>query len=44
MTSVVPQFIGKPSGTFSTLRQLGGAFGVAVLVAGFAAAGGYASP
>jgi MFS family permease len=44
MTSVAPQLIGKASGTFSTLRQLGGAFGVAVLVAVFAAAGGYASP
>jgi EmrB/QacA subfamily drug resistance transporter len=44
MSSVEPQFIGKAAGTFSTLRQLGGAFGVAVLVAVFAAAGGYASP
>jgi EmrB/QacA subfamily drug resistance transporter len=44
MSSVAPQLIGKASGTFSTLRQLGGAFGVAVLVAVFAAAGGYASP
>jgi EmrB/QacA subfamily drug resistance transporter len=44
MTSVDSQFIGKASGTFSTLRQLGGAFGVAVLVAVFAAAGGYGSP
>jgi Major Facilitator Superfamily len=44
MTSVAPQLIGKASGTLSTLRQLGGAFGVAVLVAVFAAAGGYASP
>jgi MFS family permease len=44
MSSVAPQFIGKASGTFSTLRQLGGAFGVAVLVAVFTAAGGYASP
>lgn len=44
MTSVAPQLIGKASGTFSTLRQLGGAFGVAVLVAVFAAARGYASP
>jgi EmrB/QacA subfamily drug resistance transporter len=44
MSSVSPQLIGKASGTFSTLRQLGGAFGVAVLVAVFAAAGGYASP
>jgi EmrB/QacA subfamily drug resistance transporter len=44
MSSVSPQLIGKASGTFSMLRQLGGAFGVAVLVAVFAAAGGYASP
>ena len=44
MTSVAPQHIGKASGTFSTLRQLGGAFGVALAVAVFAAAGGYASP
>jgi EmrB/QacA subfamily drug resistance transporter len=44
MTSVAPQFIGKASGMFSTLRQLGGAFGVAVLVAVFAAAGAYDSP
>jgi hypothetical protein len=44
MSSVAPQFIGKASGTFSTLRQLGGAFGVAVGVAAFTAAGGYASP
>jgi EmrB/QacA subfamily drug resistance transporter len=44
MTSVAPQFIGKASGTFSALRQLGGAFGVAIVVAVFAAAGGYASP
>jgi EmrB/QacA subfamily drug resistance transporter len=43
MTSVEPQLIGRASGTFSTVRQLGGAFGVAVLVAVFAAAGGYAS-
>ena len=36
--------IGKASGAFSTMRQLGGAFGVAILAAVFAAAGGYASP
>ena len=36
--------IGRASGTFSALRQLGGAFGVAILVAVFAAAGDYASP
>jgi EmrB/QacA subfamily drug resistance transporter len=43
LTSVGPQDIGKASGTFSTLRQLGGAFGVAALVAMFASAGSYAS-
>ena len=44
VNSVPPRYIGKASGTFNTLRQLGGAFGVAVLVAVFAAVGGYASP
>jgi hypothetical protein len=44
LTSVAPQFIGKASGTFGTMRQLGGAFGVAVMVAVFADAGSYASP
>jgi EmrB/QacA subfamily drug resistance transporter len=43
LTSVAPGDIGKASGTFSTLRQLGGAFGVAVLVAVFTAAGSYVS-
>jgi MFS family permease len=43
LTSVAPPDIGKASGTFSTMRQLGGAFGVAVLVAVFAGAGGYSS-
>ncbi|MFL6118617.1 MFS transporter [Actinophytocola sp.] len=33
--------LAKASGTFSTFRQLGGAFGVAVLGAVFAATGGY---
>ena len=41
--SVEPQHIGKASGTLSTLRQLGGVFGVAVLAAVFAGAGSYAS-
>jgi EmrB/QacA subfamily drug resistance transporter len=41
--SVAPGDIGKASGTFSTMRQLGGAFGVAALVAVFAAVGSYAS-
>jgi EmrB/QacA subfamily drug resistance transporter len=36
--------IGKASGAFTTLRQLGGAFGVAILVAVFAGAGSYDSP
>jgi EmrB/QacA subfamily drug resistance transporter len=36
--------IGKASGAFTTLRQLGGAFGVAILVAVFAGSGSYASP
>jgi EmrB/QacA subfamily drug resistance transporter len=42
--SVPPGDIGKASGVFSTMRQLGGAFGVAILAAVFAAAGSYASP
>jgi EmrB/QacA subfamily drug resistance transporter len=41
--SVDPQDIGKASGTMSTLRQLGGAFGVAILATVFAGAGSYAS-
>ena len=41
--SVPPGDIGKASGAFSTMRQLGGAFGVAILAAVFTAAGGYAS-
>ncbi len=42
--AVAPADIGKASGTFSTMRQLGGAFGLAIAVAVFAGAGGYASP
>ena len=44
MPAVPPAAIGKPSGTFNTLRQLGGVFGVAIGAATFAARGGYASP
>jgi EmrB/QacA subfamily drug resistance transporter len=44
LTSVAPPDIGIASGTFSTLRQLGGVFGVAILVAVFAGTGSYASP
>ena len=36
--------IGKASGTFSTIRQLGGAFGVALTAAVFAHAGSHATP
>jgi MFS family permease len=43
VSSVAPGDIGKASGAYSTLRQLGGAFGVAALVAVFAAVGSYAS-
>lgn len=43
VSAVAPQHIGKAAGTFSTTRQLGGAFGVAILVAVFAGAGSYAS-
>jgi EmrB/QacA subfamily drug resistance transporter len=41
VSRVAPQDIGRASGTFSTLRQLGGAFGVALTGAVFATAGGY---
>jgi len=42
-SAAAPRDIGRSAGAFSTLRQLGGAFGVAVLVAVFAGAGSYAS-
>jgi len=41
--SVPPADIGKASGAYSTMRQLGGAFGVAILAAVFAGSGSYAS-
>jgi MFS family permease len=44
VSAVPPAAIGQASGTYNTLRQLGGAFGVAVVVAVFSAAGSYASP
>jgi EmrB/QacA subfamily drug resistance transporter len=44
MSSVAPADIGKASGTFSTSRQLGAAFGLAVAVAVFTGAGSYATP
>jgi EmrB/QacA subfamily drug resistance transporter len=40
---VAPVDVGKASGTFSTLRQFGGAFGVAALGAIFVRSGGYES-
>lgn len=43
LSTAEPRDIGKTSGAFSTMRQLGGAFGVAVLVAVFAGSGGYGS-
>jgi EmrB/QacA subfamily drug resistance transporter len=43
-STVPPADIGTASAAFSTMRQLGGAFGVAVLGAAFAATGGYAGP
>ena len=42
--SVAIADIGKASGTLSTIRQLGGAFGVALTVAVFARAGSHATP
>ncbi|NUR71732.1 MAG: MFS transporter [Hamadaea sp.] len=42
--AVAPPDLGKASGAYGALRQLGGAFGVAAVVAVFAVAGGYASP
>jgi EmrB/QacA subfamily drug resistance transporter len=41
--AVAPQQIGKASGVFNTMRQLGGVFGIAILVAVFGGAGSYAS-
>lgn len=39
--SVAPADVGTASGVFSTVRQVSGAFGVAVTSAAFASAGGY---
>jgi len=44
MGSVAPASLGKASGTFNMMRQLGGAFGIAILVAVFTGSGGYGTP
>jgi EmrB/QacA subfamily drug resistance transporter len=41
--AVPPEAIGKATGTNSTMRQLGGVFGIALCVAVFSGAGSYAS-
>ncbi|HKO28698.1 MAG TPA: DHA2 family efflux MFS transporter permease subunit [Solirubrobacteraceae bacterium] len=43
VSSVAPASIGKASGAFNMMRQLGGVFGVAILVAVFSGDGGYGS-
>src|SRR3954467_8413323 len=42
--SIAADAVGKAAGTNSMMRELGGVFGIAVAVAVFAGAGGYASP
>jgi MFS family permease len=42
-SSVPPAAVGAASGTSTTMRQLGGAFGIAVSVSVFATVGGYGS-
>jgi MFS family permease len=42
--AVPPEAVGKAAGTNSTMRELGGVFGIALLVAVFSGAGGYGSP
>ncbi len=44
MNAVVPADLGKASGTFMTMRQLGGVFGLAIAAAVFTGAGSYVSP
>jgi EmrB/QacA subfamily drug resistance transporter len=44
LASVSLEQIGKAAGANSLMRELGGVFGIAVAVAVFAGAGGYASP
>jgi MFS family permease len=44
VSAVEADDIGKASGTFSMMRQMGGAFGLAVVAAVFAGAGSFVSP
>jgi MFS family permease len=44
MNAVAPSDLGKASGTFMTMRQLGGVFGLAIAAAVFTGAGSYVSP
>lgn len=44
LSAVPSTAVGKASGTVNVMRQLGGTFGIAVLAAAFAHAGGYATP
>jgi EmrB/QacA subfamily drug resistance transporter len=44
VSSVAPTSIGKASGAFNMMRQLGGVFGIAIVVAVFSASGGYGTP
>jgi hypothetical protein len=42
--SVAAEAVGKAAGTNTMMRELGGVFGIAILVAVFAGAGGFGSP
>jgi EmrB/QacA subfamily drug resistance transporter len=44
MNAVSPRDLGKASGAYMTMRQLGGVFGLAIAVAVFSGAGNYLSP
>jgi len=44
MSAVAPADLGKASGTYMTMRQLGGVFGLAIAAAMFTGAGSYLSP
>jgi EmrB/QacA subfamily drug resistance transporter len=44
VSAVAPAQVGQASGTFTTMRQLGGVFGLAIVVAVFTGSGGYSSP